>query len=255
MHPITPFARVWSIAMVAALLLVACGDDDPTASVAFAEPAAGATVHGSVQLAMTADGITIEEAGEARDGAGHFHVIADAGCLAAGTAIGKDADHIHFGAGQSEGVIYLDPGEHDLCLQVGDGAHSALDVTDTVSMTVAITSQEEWCEVITDVDGLSSALDAEQSDFAAVQVGFENMARLLAQLDDASQLVDDEARDDVRAALGFGANVARAFTTAADEAAAFEAVEELYAGAPAGFVDELPGADWIQATCDVDLED
>jgi len=251
MRPITLFARVWSIAMVAALLLVACGDDDPAASVAFAEPAAGATVHGSVPLAMTADGITIEEAGEARDGAGHFHVIADAGCLAAGTAIGKDADHIHVGAGQSEGAIYLDPGEHGLCLHVGDGVHSALDVTDTVSVTVAITSQEEWCEVIGEVDDLSGALDAEQSDFAAVQVGFENMARLLAQLDDASQFVDDEARGDVRAALAFGANVARAFTTAADEAAASEAVEELCTG----FVDELPGADWIQDTCDVDLED
>jgi hypothetical protein len=28
----------------------------------------------------------------------------------------RDADHVHFGGGQSEGTIYLEPGVHELCL-------------------------------------------------------------------------------------------------------------------------------------------
>ncbi|HEX9645129.1 MAG TPA: DUF4399 domain-containing protein [Acidimicrobiia bacterium] len=264
MRSTTLLARAGSIVLVAALTLAACGNDD-SATVAFAEPTDGATLHGAVQLAMTADGITIEEAGAAREGAGHFHVIADAGCVDTGAAIDKDADHVHFGAGQSEGLIYLEPGEHDLCLQVGDGVHSALDVTDTVSVTVAVTSQDEWCDVMAEADEQLSELDA-LDDFVELQAGWEKQLRLLAQLSDAIDFVDDapeheaagvraSPREHVNTALAFAANIGRAFTTASDEDAAFTAVEELYESAPDGFVEELPGADWIQDTCGIDLED
>ena len=124
MRPFTLLTRGGAVVFTAALVIAACGDDDtvgPTA--AFAEPADSAAVHGAVQLAMTADGITIEEAGDARAGAGHFHVIADAGCLEAGTAIGKDADHVHFGGGQTETTIELAPGTHTLQLLLGDWKH------------------------------------------------------------------------------------------------------------------------------------
>ena len=132
--------------MAAAVLLgggatvAATPDDEPEATVAFVSPVEGASIAGSVPLAMTADGITIEEAGEVHSGAGHFHVIADAGCLADGTSIIRDADHVHFGGGQHEGVIYLEPGTHELCLQVGDGIHTALDITDQVTIDVGITT-------------------------------------------------------------------------------------------------------------------
>ena len=116
---------------VAALAVASCGsDDEPIATATFTSPEANAQVAGSVELEMAAEGITIEEAGEARDGAGHFHVIADAGCVSTGEGIAKDADHVHFGKGQTTGLIYLEPGSHDLCLQVGDGTHQALDITD-----------------------------------------------------------------------------------------------------------------------------
>jgi hypothetical protein len=253
MRSTTLLARAGSIVLVAALALAACGDDD-SATVAFAEPTDGPTVHGALQLAMTADGITIEEAGAVRDGAGHFHVIADAGCVDTGAAIDKDADHVHFGAGQSEGVIYLEPGEHDLCLQVGDGVHSALDVTDTVSVTVAVTSQGEWCAVMGEVDEMSTVVDTIE-DFAELQSAWTNLLRLFAQLQDGSEFVDDDARDAVRTALDFGMQIGRAFTEAGDEDAAFEAVDAEYAEADEQFSLELPGADWIQDTCGIDLED
>jgi hypothetical protein len=253
--------------VIAAALFAGCGDDDDSGvTVAFADPTDGATVHGAVPLTMTADGIAIEEAGEVRDGAGHFHVIADAGCLDAGAAIGKDADHVHFGNGQSDGVIYLEPGEHDLCLQVGDGVHSALDVTDTVSITVGVTSRDEWCAVMAEVDELSAAVD-ELDDFAAAQVGFENVSRLLAQLSATIDFVDDEPeseiggvtaspRDHVGFSLAFAADVAHAFTTAPDWDAAYEAAEAVYEDAAKGYdrnETELPGAGWIEGTCGIDL--
>ena len=145
---------------------------------------------------MVAQGITIEEAGEVKDGAGHFHVIADAGCVDAGDAITKDADHVHFGKGQTSGTIYLEPGRHELCLQVGDGVHTALDITDTVKVTVGIGDQSEWCSVIGEVDELFAASD-EEAEFRAQQGTFENVRRLLAELSASTEFVDDSVRGDV----------------------------------------------------------
>jgi hypothetical protein len=250
--------------VVATTLLAGCGDEDG-ATVSFAEPADGATVHGAVPLTMTADGIAIEASGEAREGAGHFHVIADAGCVDAGTAIGRDADHVHFGDGQSAGVVYLEPGHHDLCLQMGDGVHSALDITDSISITVDVTSRDEWCTVMSEVDELMADVD-QTEDLAQAQAGFENLGRLLAQLSDRIDLVDDEPeseiggvtaspRGHVQASLAFAANIAHAITAAPDWDTAYEEIDALYEADPYDTQTEAPGADWIENACGIDLED
>lgn len=148
------------IAVVLALVASACGggDDSPAMSgdvqsedaddagagaadakdttVSFGAPASGASVARRFPVAMEAKGIEIEPAGAVREGAGHFHVMIDAGCVAPGEAITKDAQHVHFGKGQLEGQLFLEPGEHALCLQVADGAHVALPVTDEITVTV-----------------------------------------------------------------------------------------------------------------------
>lgn len=62
-----------------------CGDDEPAATARFESPTDGARVAGALEVAMAADGVDIEPAGEVRAGAGHFHVIADDGCTALGT--------------------------------------------------------------------------------------------------------------------------------------------------------------------------
>ena len=247
-HPVTAIA-------IAALLFVACGSDgdSPSASVSLTSPDDGATVSGAIEVQMTASGLTIEEAGEVRDDAGHYHVIADSGCVEEGAPIAKDADHVHFGGGQDSGAIYLEPGTHELCLQVGDGVHTALDVTDRITITVAIASRQEWCAVMEQLDTTITEADR-TADFAAMQLEFEKAARLAGQLDDGNEFIDDDARADVRAALAFAVDLAGAFTTAETEADAFEAAEALYADAPGGFETELPGADWISKTCGIDLE-
>ncbi len=242
--------RIWGVFATAGLMLAACGSDDE-ATVSFVAPADDATVAGGVQVEMAAEGITIEEAREARDGAGHFHVIADAGCTAKGEAIGKDADHVHFGKGHTEGVIYLEPGEHDLCLEVGDGVHSALGVTATRTVTVAVADQDEWCAVVGEVDELFEAVDGSSDDFATKQVGYENIRRLVAQLEDATDVIDADPADRVGEAVEFAGAVASTFVESEDVGSAEQMLVPLFE--ELGFEENLPGSTWIESACGVDV--
>jgi len=226
---------------------------DPAVSVALTEPAEYAHVAGAVPLAMSATGIAIEPAGESHDGAGHFHIIADAGCLPTGESIVKDADHVHFGNGQAEGLIYLEPGRHTLCLQVGDGIHLALDVTDTVTIDVGIDSTDEWCSVLGQVDGLFAAADESDDDFPVEQLGYENIRRLVVQLQDGLEYVDAGARSDLDATLEFVAGLVEAIVAAPDETAAEADVGAVYATAPSE--GSLPGGGWVSERCGVDIDD
>lgn len=128
------------------LLTAACGDTKDASSateaapksqsVAFASPADGAAVSNPVAVSFKTTGFTLEPAGDVHEGAGHLHVMVDLPCLLVGQVIPKDAQHVHFGTGQSEGAIDLAAGKHTLCLQAGDGAHTALDLTKEISVTV-----------------------------------------------------------------------------------------------------------------------
>ena len=247
----------WSAAVACAptlVLLTSCTgiskDDD--ASVAFTQPSDGAEVAGGVDLLMTADGITIEEAGEVHDDAGHFHVVADDGCVAEGEAVPRDADHVHFGAGQSEGTIYLEPGEHELCLQAGDGAHVALEPTDTVTVTVGIDSLDEWCAVAREADERFEAIDNGDDDFPARQLAYEGQRRLLAQLSAGLDQVDADARNDVADSIDTGTAIVTTFIAAADFESAGAALEEQFG--IEGIQSDQPGAVWITDNCDVDID-
>jgi hypothetical protein len=234
--------------------LGACGSDGtddsgPTAE--FSAPADGATVAGGVTVEMVAQGITIEEAGEANEGAGHFHVVAEGGCVDVGDAITKDADHLHFGKGQRSGVVYLEPGSHELCLQVGDGVHEALDVSGTVTVEVGIGSQEEWCAVVDELDALFAAND-EEGEFAAQQAIVENARRLLTQLSASTEFVDESVRAEVEETVAMTLEFSAAIAGAPDEAAAEAALAPLYESSPEG--EEIAAA-WISDTCGVDIND
>lgn len=90
-----------------------------------------------MKVVMSASDFAIEPAGEVRDGAGHFHVMTDVGCVAPGAAIPVEtAGYNHFGKGQVEAELTLPPGEHRLCLQAGNGAHVALDMTHEITVSV-----------------------------------------------------------------------------------------------------------------------
>lgn len=246
-----------SVALAAALALAGCGDDGG-ATVSFDSPADGAKVAGGVDVAMLADGVVIEPAGEVNDGAGHFHVIADAGCAGTGDAIGKDADHVHFGSGVSSGTVYLGPGTHTLCLQVGDGQHAALDITDSVEVEVGVTSRDEYCDVVEEVDALVSSQG--DHDFATAQAATINAGRLVEQLAAAAEHVDAGARSDVAQLVRLQQELLDAYASAETQAEA-EAASWGPDGVMAGYTeDELDaiegGADmWIRNTCGLSVLD
>ena len=133
---VDPFAEVNELA--GEIGLTECADDgEPEVGVAFASPADGDETTSPVHVEMTAEGITIEPAAEGvNEGAGHFHVIVDHGCVEPGETIPGTDGYNHFGQAQTEADLELTPGEHTLCLQVGDGAHTALDATDEITITV-----------------------------------------------------------------------------------------------------------------------
>ncbi len=116
------------------LLFAACGDGG--GGVSFVQPEDGATVSSPVRVVMQSEEIRIEEAGEVREGAGHFHIMVDVECVEPGQTIPEDDQHLHFGDASTEASVDLEPGEHTLCLQVGNGQHAALDATDEITITV-----------------------------------------------------------------------------------------------------------------------
>jgi hypothetical protein len=234
------------------LLLAACGDDTGDATVSFTQPADDATVAGGLVVKMSAEGITIEEAGEVHEGAGHFHVIADDGCARPGETVPRDADHVHFGGGQTEGTIYLEPGTHELCLQAGDGSHVALDATDGVTVEVAITDRDQWCAVVGETDELFTAADTDGDKFPIRQVAYENIRRLIAQLEDALDQVDSTDRDLVATSLTSADRIAEAFTIATDEQNAERLIQPIFEAVGANELNA--GAPWILDNCGVDID-
>lgn len=112
----------------------------------FVQPEDGATVTNPVEVEMEATGITISPAAAGEEGAGHFHVMVDVGCVPSGQVIPEDDKHVHFGDGSTKGELDLeaDPDhapagethQHTLCLQVGTNDHVALDATDQITVSV-----------------------------------------------------------------------------------------------------------------------
>lgn len=136
--------RIAAIAATALLVLTGCSSDDGSsddgggAGVAFAGIEDGATVASpvTVEFATSGDFEIIPAADGGGDGAGHMHVMVDVGCVTVGEVIPADDSHIHFGDGSTSAELELEPGEHTLCLQAGDGEHTAMDVTDEITITV-----------------------------------------------------------------------------------------------------------------------
>lgn len=109
---------------------------EPAQSVAFITPEDGATVTSPVQVSMQATGFRLEPAGPVNEGAGHLHIMVNTDCVTPGQVIPSDAFHLHYGMGQTEAELTLGPGQHTLCLQAADGLHTALDLTDTITINV-----------------------------------------------------------------------------------------------------------------------
>ncbi|HEU0225528.1 MAG TPA: DUF4399 domain-containing protein [Steroidobacteraceae bacterium] len=103
-------------------------------------PADGATVTGPVTVRFGLRGMGVAPAGIAIDGTGHHHLLIDVDVPALDQPIPADANHLHFGKGQTETVLTLAPGRHRLQLLLGDHLHRPHDppvVSEAITITVA----------------------------------------------------------------------------------------------------------------------
>lgn len=102
------------------------------ARVFFITPSDGATLVGplvdgkvSVHVEMGAAGVRVMAAGALVDGAGHHQIIVDGDPVPRGHAAPATRTYVHYGRGQTEAELQLEPGPHTLRLQFADGAHRA----------------------------------------------------------------------------------------------------------------------------------
>lgn len=102
-------------------------------------PKDGARVKGDVTVQFGLRGMGVAPAGINMVGTGHHHLMIDVETLPAmDKPLPKDAQHIHFGAGQTETTIKLAPGKHTLQLVLGDQLHIP-HVQPVVSKKITIT--------------------------------------------------------------------------------------------------------------------
>lgn len=92
-------------------------------NVDFATPRDGDTVTSPFMVRFVVKDMEVVPAGEVKPGTGHHHILIDVPPVADNSVIPADAQHKHFGKGQTETELTLPPGEHTLSLQFADGAH------------------------------------------------------------------------------------------------------------------------------------
>lgn len=90
----------------------------------FIEPVDGATVTSPVTVKFGLSGMGVAPAGIDVPNTGHHHLLINLEKLPeAGNPIPADANHVHFGGGQTEATVKLEPGTHTLQLLLGDYLH------------------------------------------------------------------------------------------------------------------------------------
>ena len=112
--------------LVAALPAIAADrtPSPPGAAVYIISPADGATVSSPVTVQFGLKGMGVAPAGIEKDKTGHHHLLIDVAELPPlDEPIPADANHKHFGGGQTEVTLELPPGTHTLQLLLGDQNH------------------------------------------------------------------------------------------------------------------------------------
>ena len=138
-----------TLALACSVGLVACGDQAPepeapepaaaepaaappaplrtpapeNAVLYFIAPADGDEVTSPVNILFGLSGAGVAPAGIVFPDSGHHHMLVNTGMPPEDIPIPEDANHLHFGLGQSEAVVELPPGEHALQLLLGDHLH------------------------------------------------------------------------------------------------------------------------------------
>jgi len=97
------------------------------ARVFFIFPQNGVTLTSPIHVEMGVEGMTVEPAGKIVLGTGHHHLLIDrtGGFIPDGEIVPKDEVNIHFGNGQTEYDLELEPGTYKISLQFANGFHES----------------------------------------------------------------------------------------------------------------------------------
>ena len=109
------------------------------ATVYIITPMEGESVTGPVTVRFGLSGMGIAPAGVAMPGTGHHHLLIDRELPPLDQPVPATDTYIHFGAGQTETVLELPPGEHTLQLLLADHNHIPHDppvISEPVTFTI-----------------------------------------------------------------------------------------------------------------------
>ena len=111
------------------------------ARVYIVSPEAGATVTSPVTIVFGLEGMGVAPAGVEAENTGHHHLLIDISPedLDLTTALPADDNVRHFGGGQTQVTVELEPGEHSFQLLLGDHNHVPHDppvLSEVVTFTV-----------------------------------------------------------------------------------------------------------------------
>lgn len=124
----------------ATLALAALSVQAGSPSAYIISPSDGDTVTSPVTVKFGLKGMGVAPAGVERDNTGHHHLLIDLETLPdLDKPIPADDQHVHFGGGQTETTVELEPGEHTLQLLLGDHLHRPHDepvVSEKITITV-----------------------------------------------------------------------------------------------------------------------
>ncbi|MBU0654294.1 MAG: DUF4399 domain-containing protein [Gammaproteobacteria bacterium] len=109
------------------------------AKVYIISPEDGAEVSSPVKVVFGLSGMGVAPAGVDKEKTGHHHLIIDGGDELPLKGMPMGSDIKHFGGGQTEAEIELEPGKHTLQLSLGDKNHVPFDpplVSGKITITV-----------------------------------------------------------------------------------------------------------------------
>lgn len=110
------------------------------AKVYFIEPLDGAVVEKTFSVKFGLTGMGVAPAGTDREHTGHHHILIDLDSLPDMTTPLPANDHVkHFGGGQTETTLTLEPGKHTLQLLLGNHLHIPHDkpvISEKITITV-----------------------------------------------------------------------------------------------------------------------
>ena len=137
----TTFKRLLAGTTTACLtlaLLAGCATPAPTPSVSLLEPANGATVGTTFKVRFGVKGMKVAPAGDIIADSGHNHLLINQMPVPKGESVPFDDQHRHFGAGQTEAMITLPPGQYKLTSQFANGAHQSYGAPMSASIQITV---------------------------------------------------------------------------------------------------------------------